>query len=43
MEFPASPVFHGRGLYIANLAFTTPGRGKISVLGVPFPGAPIGH
>lgn len=43
MDFPASPVFHGRGLYIANLALNTPGRGKISVLGVPFPGAPIGH
>jgi sugar lactone lactonase YvrE len=43
MDFPASPVFHGRGLYVANLAFGTPGRGKISVLGVPFPGAPIGH
>lgn len=43
MDFPASPVFHERGLYIANLALTTPGRGKLSVLGVPFPGAPIGH
>jgi hypothetical protein len=43
MEFPASPVFHARGLYIANLALNTPGRGKVSVLGVPFPGAPIGR
>jgi sugar lactone lactonase YvrE len=43
MDFPASPVFHERGVYIANLAFNTPGRGKVSVLGVPFPGAPIGH
>ena len=43
LDFPASPVFHGRGVYVANLAFATPGRGKISVLGAPFPGAPIGH
>jgi sugar lactone lactonase YvrE len=43
LDFPASPVFHERGVYIANLAFATPGRGKVSVLGVPFPGAPIGH
>ncbi len=43
MDFPASPVFHERGVYVANLAFNTPGRGKVSVLGVPFPGAPIGH
>jgi sugar lactone lactonase YvrE len=43
LDFPASPVFHERGVYIANLAFTTPGRGKVSVLGVPIPGAPIGH
>jgi sugar lactone lactonase YvrE len=43
LDFPASPVFHERGVYVANLAFFTPGRGKVSVLGVPFPGAPIGH
>jgi sugar lactone lactonase YvrE len=43
LDFPASPVFHERGVYVANLAFNTPGRGKVSVLGVPFPGAPIGH
>ena len=43
MDFPASPTFHERGLYIANLAFATPGRGKVSVLGVPFPGAPVAH
>lgn len=43
LDFPASPVFHERGVYFANLAFATPGRGKVSVLGVPFPGAPIGH
>ena len=43
MDFPASPVFHGKALYIANLAFATPGAGKISVLGVPFAGAPVAH
>jgi sugar lactone lactonase YvrE len=43
LDFPASPVFHQRALYIANLALNTPGRGKVSVLGVPFPGAPIGR
>jgi sugar lactone lactonase YvrE len=43
MDFPASPIFHERGLYITNLAFATPGAGKISVLGVPFTGAPIAH
>jgi hypothetical protein len=36
-------VFRGRALYIANLAFATPGAGKISVLGVPFAGAPVAH
>jgi hypothetical protein len=36
-------VFHGKALYIANLALATPGAGKISVLGVPFPGAPVAH
>jgi sugar lactone lactonase YvrE len=43
MDFPASPIFHEQGLYIANLAFATPGGGKVSVLGVPFGGAPIAH
>ena len=43
LDFPASPIFHERGLYIANLAFFTPGGGKLSVLGVPTPSAPIGH
>ena len=43
MDFPASPIFHERGLYIANLALGHPGAGKISVLGVPFGGAPIAH
>ena len=32
-----------QNLYIANLALTHPGAGKVSVLGVPFPGAPIAH
>ncbi|OLD52079.1 MAG: hypothetical protein AUI58_04635 [Chloroflexi bacterium 13_1_40CM_2_70_6] len=40
---PASLVFHERALYIANLALFTPGSGKLSVLGVPLPGAPIAH
>jgi sugar lactone lactonase YvrE len=43
LDFPASPVFHERGLYIANLALTSGSPGKISVLGVPFPGAPGGR
>ena len=44
LDFPASPIFHERGLYIANLALgTAPNGGKISVLGVPFPGAPGGR
>jgi len=44
LDFPASPIFHERGLYIANLALgTAPSGGKISVLGVPFPGAPGGR
>ncbi|TME25092.1 MAG: hypothetical protein E6I64_11510 [Chloroflexi bacterium] len=44
LDFPASPIFHERGLYIANLALgTAPSGGKISVLGVPLPGAPAAH
>ena len=44
LDFPASPIFHERGLYIANLALgTAPNGGKISVMGVPFPGAPAAH
>ena len=43
MDFPASPIFVERGLYIANLALATPNSGKVSVLGVPFTGAPIAH
>jgi sugar lactone lactonase YvrE len=44
LDFPASPIFHGKNLYIANLALgTAPSGGKISVLGVPFPGAPAAH
>ena len=43
MDFPASPTFHEKGLYIANLALTHFGQGKISVLGVPLAGAPIAH
>lgn len=33
MHFPASPVFVGHAMFIANLYFGTPGAGKISVLG----------
>ncbi|MDP9264578.1 MAG: SMP-30/gluconolactonase/LRE family protein [Chloroflexota bacterium] len=40
MDFPASLVFHERSLYVTNLAFGHFG-GKISVLRVPFPGAPL--
>jgi sugar lactone lactonase YvrE len=45
MDFPASPIFHGKNVYIANLALgTAPRGGKISVLvGVPSPGAPSGR
>jgi sugar lactone lactonase YvrE len=44
LDFPASPIFHGKGVYIANLALgTAPSGGKISVLGVPWPGAPSGR
>jgi sugar lactone lactonase YvrE len=44
LDFPASPIFHEKGLYIANLALgTAPSGGKISVLGVPWPGAPAAH
>jgi sugar lactone lactonase YvrE len=44
LDFPASPIFHEKGLYIANLALgTAPKGGKISVLGVPWPGAPSGR
>jgi sugar lactone lactonase YvrE len=44
LDFPASPIFHERGLYIANLALgTAPSGGKISVMGVPWPGAPAAH
>ncbi|HEY3221250.1 MAG TPA: SMP-30/gluconolactonase/LRE family protein [Gemmatimonadales bacterium] len=40
MVFPASLVFHERALYVTNLYFGSFG-GKLSVLGVPFPGAPL--
>jgi sugar lactone lactonase YvrE len=33
MHFPASPVFVGHAMFVANLYFGTPGAGKISVLG----------
>lgn len=39
MHFPASPVFVGHAMFVANLYFGTPGAGKISVLGAA-PGAP---
>lgn len=40
LVFPASLVFHERALYVTNLYFGAFG-GKLSVLGVPFPGAPL--
>ena len=44
LDFPASPIFHEKGLYIANLALgTAPSGGRISVLGVPLSGAPSGR
>jgi sugar lactone lactonase YvrE len=39
MNFPASPVFVGHAMFVANFYFATPGAGKISVLGAA-PGAP---
>jgi len=39
MNFPASPVFVGHAMFVANLYFGTPGAGKISALGAS-PGAP---
>src|SRR5207247_1368945 len=39
MHFPASPVFVGHAMFVANLYFGTAGAGKISVLGAA-PGAP---
>lgn len=39
MHFPASPVFVGHAMFVANLYFGTPGAGKLSVLGAS-PGAP---
>ena len=42
LDFPASPVFYGQALYIANLAFATaPRGGRISVLGTSVEGAPL--
>jgi sugar lactone lactonase YvrE len=38
MSFPASPVFVGHAMFVANLFFGTAGAGKISVLGAS-PGA----
>jgi len=39
MNFPASPVFVGQAMFVANLYFATPGAGKLSALGAA-PGAP---
>jgi sugar lactone lactonase YvrE len=41
LDFPASPVFFGHALYVANLALNHPGAGKISVLGTSVRGAPL--
>jgi sugar lactone lactonase YvrE len=41
MDFPASPVFFGRSIFIANLALNHPGTGKISVLATAVRGAPL--
>ena len=41
MDFPASPVFFGRSVFIANLALNHPGLGKISVLETSVRGAPL--
>jgi len=38
-NFPASPVFVGHAMFVANLYFGTPGAGKLSALGAA-PGAP---
>src|SRR5437773_1809844 len=39
MNFPASPVFVGHAMFVANLYLTTPGAGKLSGVGAA-PGAP---
>jgi sugar lactone lactonase YvrE len=41
MDFPASPVFFERSVFIANLALNHPGEGKISVLETSVRGAPL--
>ncbi len=45
LHFPASLVFHGRDLFVTNLAFDHSFNplpdSKVSVLTVPFPGAPL--
>ncbi|HXM77102.1 MAG TPA: SMP-30/gluconolactonase/LRE family protein, partial [Thermoanaerobaculia bacterium] len=41
MDFPASPIFFGRSVFIANLALNHPGKGKISVLETAVRGAPL--
>jgi sugar lactone lactonase YvrE len=41
MDFPASPVFFGRSVFIANLALNHPGKGKISVLETAVRGASL--
>jgi hypothetical protein len=42
LDFPASLVFRGRALYLANLSLDTGGaNSKLSVLGVPYPGLPL--
>lgn len=47
LHFPASLVFRGRDLFVTNLAFDHAFNplpdSKISVLTVPFPGAPLGN
>ena len=42
LDFPASLVFHERAVYMTNLSLTDGGtNSKLSVMGVPFPGAPL--
>jgi sugar lactone lactonase YvrE len=39
MDFPASLVFRGRTLYVANLSLATGANSKLSVMAAPVPGA----
>jgi len=43
MDFPASLVFRGRTLYVANLSLATGANSKLSVMAAPVAGARPGR